>query len=386
MDDGMKPLAHLSHAEQKAAWTGSGKPPPRIAINGRFLTQTPSGVQRFAGETIKAIDALLDSEAYSALKGRIEIIAPRKARDFTLKNIPLRRCGWSSGYLWEQLEFPLHAAGRLLLNLCMLGPVAVRRQVVVVHDATVKALPANFSWRFRTAYDILIPLLCRRAALAVTVSQFSRREIATLYGVKTDNMPVCSEGGDHIIAVPPDDTVIERLGLAGRKFLISVGANSSNKNIDVLVAAFARAKLGNTLLVLTGKHDNAVFGKLSEVHAAAVKNVGHVNDSELRALYEHALALVFPSRYEGFGLPPIEAMMCGCPVIISDQPALIENAGDAALHCGMDDVAGLARLMQNVDSDPGLRASLAVAGRECASHFTWAATARRLLEYCIEVG
>ena len=95
---------------------------PRIAINGRFLTQRSSGVQRFAMEAIKAIDALLDGD-YAALKGRIEIFAPREARDFPLKNIPLRRVGFSSGYAWEQFEFPFHAAGRLLLNLCMLGPL-----------------------------------------------------------------------------------------------------------------------------------------------------------------------------------------------------------------------------------------------------------------------
>jgi glycosyltransferase involved in cell wall biosynthesis len=382
----MKPLAKLPDAAVQAPPMQARGPAPRIAINGRFLTQNASGVQRFATEAIKAIDALLDTDAYRALKGRIEIMAPREARDFPLKNIPLRRCGWSSGYLWEQIEFPLHAAGRLLLNLCMLGPVAVRRQVVVVHDATVKALPGNFSWRFRTAYGILVPLLCRRAARSVTVSKFSRREIARLYRVDTDDMPVCSEGGDHILAVQPDDSAIERLGLAGCQFLISVGVNSSNKNAEVLAAAFAQAKLGNALLVLTGKRDPAVFGKLSEVHAAAVKNVGHVSDAELRALYQHALALVFPSRYEGFGLPPIEAMTCGCPVIISDQAALVEVGGDAALRCGMDDVATLAQLMREVAADPALRARLSAAGRARASRFTWAATGRRLLDYCIEVG
>jgi glycosyltransferase involved in cell wall biosynthesis len=376
------PLQHPPRAVSLAV----GGELPRIAINGRFLTQTASGVQRFASEAIKAIDALLETEAYRAFKGRIEILAPPKARDFPLKHIPLRRCGRSNGYLWEQIEFPLHAAGALLLNLCMLGPVAVRRQIVVVHDATVKALPSNFAWRFRTAYGALIPLLCRRAALAVTVSEFSRREIGRLYGVDSARMPVCSEGGDHITAQPADETVIERLGLSGRKFFISVGANSSNKNISMLAAAFARAKLDNTLLVLTGKRDPAVFGRLGEVESASVKNVGHVSDAELRALYEHALALAFPSRYEGFGLPPVEAMMCGCPVIISDQPALLEVAGDAALHCGMDDVAGLAHLLRDVAGKPELRARLAQAGRARAGQFTWVATARRLLDYCIEVG
>jgi glycosyltransferase involved in cell wall biosynthesis len=111
-----------------------------------------------------------------------------------------------------------------------------------------------------------------------------------------------------------------------------------------------------------------------------------VNDRELRALYEHALALVFPSRYEGFGLPPIEAMMCGCPVIISDQPALVEVGGGATLGCGMDDVAGLARLMRELHENDALRGKLAAAGRERAARYTWAAAARRLLDHCIEAG
>ncbi len=361
--------------------------PLKIAINGRFLTQRASGVQRFATETIKAIDRLLDTEEFGSLKGRIEIVAPQKAPDFPLKNIPLRRCGMLGGYFWEQVEFPLHTSGQLLLNLCMLGPVAVRRQLVVVHDATVKALPKNFSWRFRTAYGLLIPLLCRRAARPVTVSEFSRREIGKLYRVNSDAMPVCSEGGDHILAVSADQTVIERLGLTGKKFFVGVGiSSSSNKNLANLVTAFDRAQLDNTVLLLTGSRESWVFGKLSSVNSPNVRSVGHVGDAELRALYEHALALVFPSRYEGFGLPPIEAMMCGCPAIISDQAALVEVGGDATLRCGMDDVDGLVQLMKDVDSDPALRARLAVAGRARAANFTWAATARRLLNHCIEIG
>ena len=168
-------------------------PPPKIAINGRFLTQIVSGVQRFAIETVKAIDSLLDTAPYAALKGRIEIVAPPDARAFDLANIPLRRTRYLDGYAWEQIEFPMAATGQVLLNLCMLGPVAVRNQVVVIHDATTRAWPQNFSARFRAAYRLLIPLLCRRADLIVTVSEFSRREIGKWYGADTGKIPICYE-------------------------------------------------------------------------------------------------------------------------------------------------------------------------------------------------
>jgi glycosyltransferase involved in cell wall biosynthesis len=352
---------------------------PKIAINGRFLTQRPSGVQRFAAETIKAIDILLDGD-FAALKGRVELIAPKAARDFPLKNIPLRCAGFFSGYFWEQVEFPLHAWGSLQLNLCMLGPLVSKHQIVVVHDATVKALPDNFSPRFRAAYGFLIPRLCKRADLAVTVSEFSRQEIGKLYGADIRKMPVCYEGGDHITALPADTTVLDRLDLQGRKFFLGVGVDSANKNIARVVDAFIQAKLDGAVLVLTGAKDPRVFGQFNLTDTDGVRMIGFISDQELRALYEHALALVFPSLYEGFGLPPLEAMTCGCPVVISNQPALLEVCGDAALHCDANDTAQISRHMQALYSDDALRARMTAAGHRRVRRFTWAATARFLLD------
>ncbi|MGH6727392.1 MAG: glycosyltransferase family 4 protein [Pseudolabrys sp.] len=359
--------------------------PPRIAINGRFLTQRASGVQRFAMEAIKAIDALLDRD-YAALKGHVEIFAPRQARDFPLKNIPLRRVGFTSGYAWEQFEFPFHAAGRLLLNLCMLGPLVTRHQLVVVHDATVRALPNNFSSRFRAAYGFLLPRLCRRAEQPMTVSEFSRQEIGKWYGADIARMPVCHEGGDHITSVAADPSVLRRLDLTGRKFFLGVGVDSANKNIATVVAAFHKAKLDDTVLVLTGANDPKVFGKIDRIDSEGVRMVGFVPDPDLRTLYEHALALVFPSFYEGFGLPPLEAMTCGCPVIISEQPALVEVCGEVALRCRADDTGAIAQYMRALHDDAALRARLAAAGKARARGFTWGATARSLLDHCLAIG
>ncbi len=358
---------------------------PAIAINGRFLTQPTVGVQRFASEVVKAIDGLIACGEYAALDGRIEILAPRSGRDFDLRHIPLRRCGTVGGYFWEQVELPFHAGGRFLLNLCMIGPLAVRRQIVVVHDATVRAQPTNFTARFRAAYGFLIPRLCRQSRCAVTVSEFSRLEIGKWYGVDVSRMPVCFEGGEHIVAVPTDNSIIDRLGLAGRKYFLGVGMGN-NKNHEAIVAAFLGMNLPEARVVMTGSRADKVNAPRVDMPSQGVVDAGYVSDPELRALYEHATALVCPSRYEGFGLPPIEAMACGCPVIISDQPAMLEICGDAALHCRADDVDELARLMRLVHEDPARRTTMIAAGRDRAARFTWRSTARILLDLCLQFG
>jgi glycosyltransferase involved in cell wall biosynthesis len=239
--------------------------------------------------------------------------------------------------------------------------------------------------RFRAAYGFLIPLLCSRADRVVTVSEFSRQEIGKWYGADIRHMPICYEGGDHIASVAPDPSALDRFGLRDKKFFLGVGVGSSNKNIETVLAAFLKAELGDTLLVLTGARSVSVHGHLTEVQSENVRNIGHVSDPELRTLYEHALALTYPSRYEGFGLPPLEAMNCGCPVIISDQPALVEVCGDAALQCGVDDLAELTRLLQALHSDATLRERLKTAGFERARQFTWRKTARHLLDHCRKI-
>lgn len=358
-------------------------PRSTITINGRFLTQVMVGVQRVAIETAKGFDRLLGKPEFAQMRGRIEILAPRNARDLPLENIPVRRVGFLEGYPWEQCELPLYAGRSLLLNLCLVGPVVKRRQLILAHDATVRAMPSNFSAQFRAVYNVLVPLLLRNSEITATVSNFSRGEIAKYYGIDPARIPVVYEGADHITAIAADRTILDRLGLKERPFLLGVGINSRNKNIENAVAAFVKAQLGNTAFVLTGQTELRVFGYSPGTTHANIRMAGYVSDAELRALYENALALVFPSRYEGFGLPPVEAMQCGCPVIVSDQPALVEMGGDAVLTCGMDDVDALTRHMQAVHSDAGLRQRLKEAGIARMKDFTWEKTARRILDLCL---
>jgi glycosyltransferase involved in cell wall biosynthesis len=357
--------------------------PPEIVINGRFLTQPMTGVQRFAIQVSRAIDELIGSGEYGALMGRIEILAPRTARDFALPHIPMRRCGIGGGYFWEQAELPFHARGRLLLNFCGLGPVVTHNQIVIVHDATVRARPENFAPLFRIAYNLAIPQLCRRSLRTATVSEFSRREIGKWYDIDVSNMAVCYEGADHISNVVPDHSIIDRLNLTGRKFFLGVGMGN-NKNVETVAAALLKIALPDTLFVVTGTRVPKINGPDSQVSLSGLRPAGYVSDAELRALYDHALALVSPSHYEGFGLPPVEAMVCGCPAIISNTPAMVEICGDAALRCGADDVDELARLLRLLHDDPDRRAAMIAAGRTRASRFTWRSTARILLNLCLQ--
>ena len=173
-------------------------------------------------------------------------------------------------------------------------------------------------------------------------------------------------------------------GLTGRKFFLGVGV-SKNKNVGAIVEAYRRCGLDDTLLVLTGQRYAWIDGAQSSVSMEGIRSAGYVTDAELRALYEHALAMLSPSLYEGFGLPPVEAMLCGCPAIISNNSAMAEICGHAALQCGPHDIDELARLMCLVHDDPVRRSALSAAGRDRAARYTWRSVAVSLLRLCAQL-
>lgn len=365
---------------------------PELHINGRFLMQRQTGVQRFAGETVRAIDRLLVDDPAVAARWRRVVLwtppgvsAPSAGRP--LERIETRAAGrfFRSGYGWEQVDLPLLSRGGVLLNLCNLGPLTKRRQVVVVHDATPRVSPESFTRGFCLAYRTLVPALGRIAGRIVTISDFSRREIARWYGIPYARIALCGEGADHILVPPAEPAILERHGLATSPYFLAVGVGSPNKNVDLVLAAFERAGLpAGVKLAMTGRRDERVHPVGDIRTSDRVVHLGHVGDGDLRALYQSALALVYPSRYEGFGLPPVEAMACGCPVVISDQAALLETSGsgDAALICGMDDADGLAAILTRLAADEGLRAELAARGLAHVRRFQWTHTASTLLDHC----
>ncbi|MES2354984.1 MAG: glycosyltransferase family 1 protein [Pseudomonadota bacterium] len=350
--------------------------PVKITINGRFLTQSVTGVQRYAIELIRALDSLLASGEIDSARYAVQIIAPPGARDLGVRHILVRHAGVLRGHLWEQLELPWLARNSLLVNLCNTAPIAKVNQVVTIHDAAVRAVPEAYSRMFRAWYRLLLPCIARMSKRVLTVSQFSKSELVGWLPLSEQKCVVISEGKEHIESVKSDNGVLTRFGLTEKPFVLAVSSLSPNKNFRAIVEALQWLGDAQFDLVIAGGTNPRIFAGNAQSLPNFVKHVGYVSDGELKALYEHASCFVYPSLYEGFGLPPLEAMACGCPVIVSNRASLPEVCGDAALYCDARDPRSIADQIVRLMGDSELRANLRQRGLERASGFSWKRCAR----------
>ena len=188
-------------------------------------------------------------------------------------------------------------------------------------------------------------------------------------------------GVDHMDAVAPSYDVVERLALEDKGYFLALGSQAPHKNIDLLIDTFAELDPDRYQLVVAGSKNQRVFadGK-GRNDPANVIRTGRVSDQELKALYQGATALLFPSKTEGFGLPPLEAMYCNCPVIVSSGGALPEVCGDAAVYVDPTDATGWNEAIKRMAADKDLRADLRTKGAARAGKFKWSDAASRLLE------
>jgi glycosyltransferase involved in cell wall biosynthesis len=346
----------------------------KVYINGRFLSQQITGVQRYGRELLAAIDTILAEGEES--KVSIEVLVPRTVTNPpSYRRIRIRRVGWLTGQAWEQFELPWYCAGELLFTPCGGAPLLHKRNVVTIHDAAVFAAPYGYSFWFRVWYRFLYKRLGKSAIRIVTVSNFSKSELIRLCGIDADKVSVTYLGSDHTQRCTPDYSVLERNNLDGKKFVLAVSSRNPNKNFHGLVSAMSSLTAANINVVVAGGTDRSVFKDEAEI-PDAVSKVGYVSDSELTALYTQAACFVFPSFYEGFGLPPLEALSLGCPVVVSRAASLQELFGTVALLCDPFDPADIV--------DKVIRAASGeIASRDTnvkfASTFTWEQCARATL-------
>ena len=261
-----------------------------------------------------------------------------------------------------------------LLGPANLAPLASGRNVIVIHDAAALRHPGWYSRPYAALQRRLLPALARRALHLVTVSEFSRGELVELLGADPARVSVVPGGVDSAFRPGTDPAPARRrLGLE-RPYVLCVAADTARKNLGALVPA-ARALASEGVEVVVAGGHRPQYARESGL--AELRRLGSVGDDLLPGLYAGAEAFVLPSHYEGFGLPAVEAMAAGVPVLASDAGALPEVCGGAARLVAPDGEAVREALLALL-GDAAARAALRAAGLEQAARFSWERTAREL--------
>jgi glycosyltransferase involved in cell wall biosynthesis len=263
--------------------------------------------------------------------------------------------------------------------------------VVSIHDLSFEHLPQTFKWRSRKQLRITVRRSAREAAQVIALSEHARNDIIDTYGVEPEKVNVIPLAAPAHFRPVLDEEELQRVrqtyGIEG-DYILSVGAIQPRKNLSRLVAAYSRLRRarpeGNLpKLVLVGKcawlYDETLRSIKELEVSDSVILTGYVPESDLPALYSGALAFVYPSYFEGFGLPPLEAMQCGTTVIVGDKTSLPEVVGDAGVLVDPFEVADIAAAIEKVISDSNFREQLRVKGLERARLFNWQKTARQTL-------
>ncbi len=338
-----------------------------IAVNARVTAMSMGGQQRYAAEVIKRL-------------GDVELVAPP------------RQLTGAKGHLWEQVALPWRARGKLLWSPSTTGPVLMRRQVVTIHDVAFLDTPQFFSRSFRAFYSAITPVLACRAAHIVTVSNFSRDRIIARLGAPPERVSVFGGAvSEQFRPQSPESVAGTRaaLNLPQRYFLLQA-TSDRRKNLAGALRAWSEALPNlpeDLFLVVAGSLGRAhVFGKADDIVAAPrVVQLGFVAEEHMAPLLAGAEAFLFPSLYEGFGLPIIEAMACATPVLTSAATATQEVAAGKALLVDPTSTADIARGIVELAQNAELRHRLAAAGPAHAAKFAWDDVARRYLDLFAEL-
>ena len=367
----------------------------RIGINGRFLVAKQTGVQRAAYNLLCTLVKIDRENEYFIFTGEKQLDNPNW--DYpNVQVVPsvIREGESFRNHFWEQFTLPRLAKTYkvdILHSPANMAPLLYKgRSIVHIHDLCFVVNPQWYSFSFHTLYNFVIPRLARRATKVITNSNNSRNDLLQFCNVPAESV--------SLIYWAVDDMFIKERsvpsvggGISHKDYILYVGSLEPRKNIRALVEAYERLRESDpeikTKLILIGG-ESPLFGEV-RLNAKNFKDdvifKGFVDDPTLREFYRKASLVVYPSLYEGFGLPPLEAMASGTPVVTSNTSSIPEVVGDAALMVNPYDTTQLAQTMGLVLRDQDLREQLIERGRQQVERFNWYRVARNLLAIYYEV-
>ncbi|WP_022671151.1 glycosyltransferase family 4 protein [Hippea alviniae] len=344
-------------------------------INSRFLTQKITGSQRFAIEISKQLKKMDHDILFVAPKN---ILHKNIAEELEVKTI-----GINKGHLWEQVDLPLYLkriGSPLLVNLVNTAPLFYKNKVVTIHDISWKHFPCSVSKKFYSFYNFLIPKIAKNSLLIFTVSEFSKNDISKNLNIDKDKVEVIY----NAIACK-----FKRIDSIKKKnIILSVATLQPYKNMEGLIKSFILLKskyseFKNYKLVLVGGINQKVFRNTGTLNLIGNKQnivfTGYVSDNELVKWYNKAKLFVLVSKFEGFGIPPLEAMACGTPVIVSNVASLPEVCGDAAYYVDPYNVENIAKGMKTVLENESLQKELIQKGFKRVKMFSWEKSAQKII-------
>ena len=370
----------------------------KIGVNGRFLVAKRTGVQRAAYNLLKALVRVDRENQYVIFTGSEQLDNP----DWKWSNVEVIPSGIKGGenlknYIWEQVSLPRLARKHgvdILHSPANMAPLFYSgKSVINIHDLCFVVNPQWYSFQFRTFYNFVIPRLARGAAKVITNSNNSKNDLLQFCNISAEKVSLIYWAVDTLFASQVAEQLkddVERPWLDEDYFLY-VGSLEPRKNIRTLIEAYQLLRDQNPdckakLILIGGESPLFAQVKLNiKRYAEDVVFKGFVSDELLNLYYKRATVAVYPSLYEGFGLPPLEAMASGTPVITSNSSSLPEVVGEAAILINPLDVQALADAMQEVLTKPELREKLKGLGAEQIKKFNWQRVARATLAVFHEV-
>jgi glycosyltransferase involved in cell wall biosynthesis len=355
----------------------------RWTLNGDFAGLNPTGVARYARETVAALDQLVGQKHPLTQDLDLDLVAPRA---FELNHIPVRIVAEPKSFrlpqLWVQAQLPRHVPGGLV-SFCNLGPCLMRQHIVCIHDLHTFLMPESYPRGFRLAHQVILPTLGRFAARITTVSQLSADHLVTHGIARRDKIAVTYNGSDHVARWDATRATIQIP--TTRPFVFVLGRPQKYKNMELVFKIAPGLEALGVDIVMAGDIDEAKLASFSTTRPSNLYAVGRVSDDDLARLYSHALCFLFPSRIEGFGIPAVEALALGCPVIASTSPCLPEVCGEGALYGDPDAPDDWIGIVSKLRLQPEFTRNLVAKGREQATRYRWLGIAEMYLSLMREV-